>query len=239
MSAGDPPRPGGEGVVPATLLRRVAHEVVGVAGVVRGAAQRLGEADPSEVESLLAMLRRSAARLERTASRLREYGSMASASIEPRPDDRVDVAALVRRAAGAAEALCGRRGIRVESAVGPSACRCDEVLLEGVVLEVVMNAIRHASSAVRVTSTLEGERVEVVVEDDGRGFQATKEQLLDEPLAKAGAAHGLGIALLIADRVVSAHGGTLEFGASTLPLARHGTPGGRVVVGLPVSRPEA
>jgi two-component system osmolarity sensor histidine kinase EnvZ len=84
---------------------------------------------------------------------------------------------------------------------------------------LVRNALRHADTSVHIEVTRSAKWLHLVVQDDGPGFA-------DEATKRDPDSAGLG--LIIARRIIDAHGGTLDL--------QNGPEGGaRVVVRLPLT----
>jgi signal transduction histidine kinase len=101
--------------------------------------------------------------------------------------------------------------------------------LRQVVVNLLDNAERHASSAVRCALSQDGDTVELVVADDGPGIAPADRRRvferfvrLDESRDRRGGGTGLGLAIV--REVVTRHGGTVEIADS---------PGATVIVRLP------
>lgn len=106
----------------------------------------------------------------------------------------------------------------------------DPVQLGRVLRNLVDNASRHAVSRVELRLTVCGDRVEVVIEDDGAGIRPEDRERvferfvrLDESRDRASGGTGLGLA--IAREISTAHGGSL--------IASEGMRGARFVLTLP------
>jgi two-component system osmolarity sensor histidine kinase EnvZ len=83
-----------------------------------------------------------------------------------------------------------------------------------VVLNLVDNALRYGEKEVGITVRAEGRAVVLAVEDRGPGIPAAEVERLKQPFTRLEAARsdkgGAGLGLAIAERVVRAHGGSLE-----------------------------
>ncbi len=106
----------------------------------------------------------------------------------------------------------------------------DRDQLTQVVRNLVTNAERHASSAVRLELGMVGDEAELVVADDGPGIPPGDRERVFERFTRLDEARsrsrgGVGLGLAIARRIVEAHGGTITVGD-------HGD-GARLVVRLP------
>jgi len=76
------------------------------------------------------------------------------------------------------------------------------------------NALRHGQAPVGLAARRTGHAIEIVVSDAGEGFDAATAQRLLRPFARGDSARsgdGAGLGLAIAERVATAHGGTLSF----------------------------
>ena len=86
--------------------------------------------------------------------------------------------------------------------------------LERAIGNLIDNAVRHATSAVRVDVQGDGDTVSVVVEDDGRGIPVADRERIFERFARVDAARsadggGTGLGLSIARDIVERHGGSI------------------------------
>jgi two-component system, OmpR family, sensor histidine kinase KdpD len=112
-------------------------------------------------------------------------------------------------------------GLRPELATHPvsvqlpqdlPAVRADARLIEKVFENLLKNAARYtpAGTAVRIVGRAEGDRVYVVVEDDGPGLPSGDPALLFEPFQRGESSMpGAGLGLAICKTIVAAHGGTI------------------------------
>ena len=142
------------------------------------------------------------------------------------------LAEVVHRGVGRA----GSHDVQVVVDDADTSVAIDEVALEQVVTNLVANAARWATSAVRCECLSEGGRMALVrVSDDGPGFAPSylahafeRFRRADAVRSRAGASNGLGLAIVAA--IVQAHGGQIALG--------NGAAGGAwVEVRLPVAEP--
>jgi signal transduction histidine kinase len=152
----------------------------------------------------------------------------------------VDLAALVTDMAARYE------GAKVEVAAGPAAQAAivvpgDRDGLDRLLVNLIDNAVRYATSRVTVAARADGPWAELTVTDDGPGIPAADLERAFDRFARLDSARsrdaddpgGAGLGLAIVRATAEAHGGQ----ARLEPLA--GRPGLRAVVRLPVSRPAA
>jgi len=147
------------------------------------------------------------------------------------PRQPVDMAGVVREAAGEAAPLAERHELEVDAA--------ESVVVEGsaddlhrLALNLIQNALVHTPAGTRVCVRLRAEDGALLeVEDDGPGIPAELRHRLFERfvrgLGDTGGGSGLGLAIVRA--VAETHGGSVEFGE------RDGG-GARFVVRLPPAR---
>jgi signal transduction histidine kinase len=223
------------------LFRKVAHDIVGCAGITRGALREielsLGQAPTEQQAALFAMTKRGVVKLERLARRLRLAGMAegsnpsSAASLEHR-----DLREVIDGAIAEATELDGRKTVSFEyqKPEAPVYVRADVELLRAALSELISNALRFARQRVHVSLAADGdkhsgERVAVVIHDDGPGFSAEFIAQLDPPgLRPRAGQRGSGLSLAGALAVAALHGGALRIEA---PAA--GSSGGRVKFALP------
>lgn len=170
-----------------------------------GMSRDLAELDASVSEIL------STAQLERTAPFFPER-----LGLKAFLDETIDAARLENAALESA---------RTEVVVGPTTpglAYFDPRQMRRAVLNLVRNALRHASSVVRVSGSIDASAAYIVVEDDGPGIPAEQRQRMFEAFArgetprpsgsgasaKYPARYGLGLAIV--QRIARLHGGTAE-----------------------------
>ncbi|MEU4626476.1 ATP-binding protein [Actinoplanes sp. NPDC023801] len=119
-----------------------------------------------------------------------------------------------------------RAGLTVDaSGVGAGRVRGDATALAQVVRNLVDNAARHARGAVAVTVGSTGDRVMLVVEDDGAGIPESERERVFERFVRLDEARdrdagGSGLGLAIVREIVTAHGGSVSVSTSSLGGAR-------------------
>jgi signal transduction histidine kinase len=107
----------------------------------------------------------------------------------------------------------------IQTVLRPCAVPCvtlgDEVLLEQVLVNLLRNAMEALAQTpaerrlITIESAIAGAGIEVSVSDTGPGLPADIMGTLFTPFVTT-KAHGLGIGLVIAQRIVDAHGGTIS-----------------------------
>lgn len=98
--------------------------------------------------------------------------------------------------------LCGL-AVRLDAAAAPVLAFYDAALVRLVLRDAVYNAMRHATTEIRLAARLHAGCLEFSVRDDGPGYPA---ELLGQPAAmRALSAEGTGLGLHLADRVARLH----------------------------------
>jgi signal transduction histidine kinase len=116
--------------------------------------------------------------------------------------------------------------VRIDaSAVGAARIAGDAALVSGLVRNLVDNAARHASSALRIELVETQTGVMFAVDDDGPGVpEQERERIFDRFVrlddARAREAGGSGLGLAIAREIAEAHGGSVTALSSALGGAR-------------------
>jgi len=137
----------------------------------------------------------------------------------------VNVGARVRRVAAL------RSGYDVAVASGPDAeIPADADQLEQLLINLVQNAVEAAQETrglVRARWKLDGDRLEILIEDEGPGLSDTKNLFVPFFTTKSG---GSGIGLALGRQIAEAHGGSLDL------ENRVGATGCRATLRLPIRR---
>lgn len=152
-----------------------------------------------------------------------------------RPHAPVDLDAVIEAAAAEVDGaeVDGTEVASDLSGVRPLVVDGDEHQLGRLVHNLLANAARHATSRIDVATSIDGDVVRLVVDDDGPGIPPDqRERVFDRFVrldhARAAGSGGTGLGLAIARDIVRLHGGSIAAEAS--PLG-----GARVVVHLPCS----
>lgn len=194
----------------AEMARIIAHEIKNPLTPIRLAVEHLREVwkrgSPGfnrVLEECVENVLRQTEVLKHSAAEFSDYARL------PRPEMvPTDVGALVQEAAAA---YSGAPGIRfdVEAPAGLLALG-DARLLARVLANLIGNSVDALSGggAIRIATRRSGEKIELVVEDDGPGVAPETLPRLFDPYfsAKSG---GTGLGLAIAKKIVEEHGGAV------------------------------
>lgn len=211
----------------AAFIARAAHELRSpVASLMLAVGVLKGHdlPDPQD-QKLLALVAESADHLNRLVNRLLDLSSLEHAvpqlSIEP-----VDVARIVERALTMHPAPGGRTvANRVPAGTRAMA---DELSLEEIVINLLGNAYGYGGDQIDVDASREGDRLRLVVADNGVGIEPEMEASIFEPFVRGAGrrSDGAGLGLPISRRLAEAMGGSLRY-------ERREGDGSRFVVDLP------
>lgn len=133
------------------------------------------------------------------------------------------VSAVLREAAAPHE----RRGIAIKFDVAPDAnfevLRAPELIHS--IRSIVENAVGFARRQVIVSGQLDGDKLKIIIDDDGPGFDPQILKRIGEPYLttrrpKAGRDGGLGLGLFIAKSLLTRLGAKVDFGTAPIGGAR-------------------
>jgi signal transduction histidine kinase len=188
----------------------IAHELKNTLNGLGMAVELIAE-DPTN-KPRLARLRPQVAQ---EIARLRDVvDSLLSFSRSPRVDRApADLTAVVNRARDLLGDLIAERGTEVSVDAPPALpAVCDAHKIQGVMVNLVKNAI-EAARTVRVRAQLANGEVVLEVADDGPGLSPDARLHLFEPFFST-KPNGTGLGLPTSRRYVEAHGGSIEAGVA-------------------------
>jgi signal transduction histidine kinase len=150
-------------------------------------------------------------------ARLRDVvDSLLSFSRSPRIERApADLSAVAARAAEAVADLIADRGVAVTVNAPPTLpARCDAHKIQGVLVNLIKNAVEAGRSVAVTVGMVDGEAV-IEVADDGPGLSREAREHLFEPFFTT-KPNGTGLGLPTSRRFVAAHGGTIEVSTSEM-----------------------
>jgi PAS domain S-box-containing protein len=219
------------------FLATLAHELRNPLAPIRTSLdvlQQLGGGESGCAEPLRIM-DRQLNHLVRLVDDLMDISRISRGKIALRKE-RLDLAEIIQTALEMNERVIDRddRSLTVSVAASPLPVEGDRVRLVQVVSNLLNNAAKFTDQDGEILLRAEprGDRVEIQVQDDGRGIPRDQLGEIFEPFAQAepGRGGGLGIGLALVQRLVGMHGGTV--------IAESGGPGcgATFTVSLPLCR---
>lgn len=199
------------------LVVAVSHDLRTPLAGLRAMAEAIEDgvvSDPATIHSYSARMRDSVESLSRLVDDLFEFVQLDAGAIEAETE-RALVADVISSAVAACDEQALQKGLALRTELGDAAAATCSPRLGRVVQNLLQNAIRHTPSdgTVLVAARLEGDEIELAVEDSGEGMEAEAAARVFEPFwrgdsARAGEGAGLGLAL--AKRIVEALEGRIE-----------------------------
>ncbi|MCB9594792.1 MAG: hypothetical protein H6719_18875 [Sandaracinaceae bacterium] len=208
------------------------HEIRNTLNAVSVAMDTLGtDADRDEHETARRLVRGEITRMRKLSDELIDYAREPALERVMTPvADLFEIAGLL------VEDHAREHGVQVELDLeGEPRASVDPDRMHTALVNLLRNAVDAAAGGaaprVRATARSDDGRVRILVDDTGAGVAESIRERLFQPFVTS-RRQGLGLGLAIADRLVRAHGGTIELDAS--PLG-----GARFVVTIPVEDPAA
>jgi signal transduction histidine kinase len=225
----------------ADFVSLVSHELRSPMASLIGSAQTLRERwrelGPDQRESFLGLIAHETSRLAALVEDVLDTSRIEAGTFSYTFGD-VDVVALVRAAAAAAESGQDEVAVRADVTGTLPTVRGDADRLRQVVSNLIDNAVKYspAGGEVRVATRAENGRVEVAVSDRGPGIPSEQQRLIFEKFGRAKLGDktkpGTGLGLYIARSIAEAHGG----GLAVESVPDHGA---TFTLNLPLDPPEA
>ncbi|HYH34102.1 MAG TPA: ATP-binding protein [Nocardioides sp.] len=201
------------------FVASVSHELRTPLTSIRGYVDLLLDRDdlPAEVAQHLAVVARNADRLGRLVADLLHSAQMDNGLLHVLRA-RGDLAAVVREALAAATPAASAVGVSLDSDLPEQLpTTMDRDRMRQVVDNLLSNAIKYTprGGTVRVGLALDGDRVELRVEDSGIGIDAPDRDRLFTRFfrtreAEERSIQGVGLGLSITKSIIESHGGRIE-----------------------------
>jgi len=200
------------------LVATVAHELrsplTGVKGFVQALLNRWDKLTDEQKKLMLTTVSADSDRLSRLIAELLDVARIDTGRLQlyPRPSD---AALLVGRVVDSVVAGTSRQ-IDLSVADGLPDVLVDPDKFTQVVTNLVENAVRHGSGAVRVSLDPVGDGevtgLRLRVEDEGEGISPELRRRVFTKFWKGGVTGGSGLGLYLVNGLVKAHGGTVAIG---------------------------
>jgi signal transduction histidine kinase len=202
----------------ADFVSLVSHELRSPMASLIGSAQTLRERwrelAAEQRESFLALIAHETSRLAALVEDVHDT-SRIEAGTFTYTFDEVDVGALVRAAAAAAESGQDEVSVRADVTGTLPTVRGDAERLRQVLSNLIDNAVKYSPEGgeVRVATRAQNGRVEISVRDRGPGIPPEQQRLIFEKFGRAKLGDktkpGTGLGLFIARSIAEAHGGAI------------------------------
>ena len=197
------------------MLGTVSHELrnnlTGMMGLT-DVLQSATDMSRSETEELLGLAHQQAVDASEIVEDLLTVSRLESSALSVQVeavDLDLEVATTVRRFVGEGTMVSVQIGEHLPLARG------DSLRVRQILRNLVSNAVRYGGSAIRVTTRIAGEHVQVVVSDNGEGVPAEDEATIFLPYRRSINARrdstSVGLGLWICRQLAHAMGGTLDY----------------------------
>jgi len=179
---------------------------------------KLTAGDREVAENAREMMERQLKQMVRLVDDLLDVSRITTGKLELHKE-RVELASVVRDAVEASRALIDGKGheLSVVLPAGPVLLDADPARLAQVFLNLLNNSAKYSEpcQSIRLTARLDGNDVEVSVQDDGIGIFAAKLPHIFEPFMQVDTSWqrtqgGMGIGLSLVKEFVELHGGSVE-----------------------------
>jgi two-component system sensor histidine kinase KdpD len=191
-------------------LRTPLSSIIGAAGTLRLADVEWSQAERRE---FAAAIEREAERLNRIVGNLLDLSRIQGGALAPALDWH-DAGLLLRSAIERLRPAVAGHELVLDIPPNLPAVLMDPVEIDQVIANLIENAAKYsaAGGAIRIAAFVEGQELQVVVEDDGPGLPPEALPRLFEPFYRAPGAQrvrGSGLGLAVARGLVTAHGGRM------------------------------
>jgi signal transduction histidine kinase len=184
----------------------VAHEIKNPLNSLALVLELLGRKTPPEAKGDLDLGKAQVRTIARIVDRFSRVVKVVRPATEP-----LDLDDLLLQAANSltTEVPSASPRVRIDAAPGVR-LTADRDLLSQAFLNILKNAIEASDDApVRASARRTGDRIEVVIRDEGPGLPVEALARIFEPFYTT-KSKGMGIGLYLAKRIIEAHGGTIK-----------------------------
>jgi two-component system sensor histidine kinase KdpD len=185
-------------------------------------------------EELIGAIQEEALRMSNLVTNLLDMGKLQAGGVRLNRQWQM-LEEVVGSALGQLSRSLNGRGVDLALPPGLPLLNFDAVLIERVLCNILDNAVRYSTPAtpIRIAALLNGDEIQVSVEDRGAGVPAGSEEAIFAKFVRGNpeSAHaGAGLGLSICRAIIHAHGGRIRVDNP------HGT-GARFVFTLPLGSP--
>jgi len=193
------------------FFQNASHELKSPLMSIQGYAEGIkdGIFQGGEAERALDVIVRETGRMKSLVEELVYLGQLEGPSGVYSFED-TDLTEILEQAVESQRVLALEKGVVLDITACPEAnLRVDGGKMVRVFVNLIANAVRHAVSRVEVIAVADGDKVKVMVRDDGTGFTEEDLKHLWDRFYK-GPRGGSGLGLPIARAIVEEHGGTIQ-----------------------------
>ena len=203
-----------------TFMRNVSHEIKTPLATIHEGTELLadevvGELNPEQREIAQIMVSNTQ-RLDALIAELINY-SQVNSGIHNKPFQRVDMVELIRNKLEDYQLQFRAKSLDIKDHLEPVSLLGSPEQLRTVVDNLLSNAVKYSpvGGEIRISLIRSGKSMELEVEDDGPGVDASEREHVFEPFFQGRAARemgvkGTGFGLAIVSECVSSHQGTVE-----------------------------
>jgi two-component system, OmpR family, sensor histidine kinase MtrB len=166
------------------------------------------------------LVQRQLKKLERMVSDFMDMAQIDAGQLDLHLEQH-DLRALVQEVVSLFAATAPEHRIELRLPPASLLVRCDALRVEQIIGNLLSNAIKYSPSAheIDVALSREGEYASIAVRDYGMGISEEDQRVLFEPFQRASLAKqttipGTGLGLYVVNRLVAAHGGSIEVSSS-------------------------
>ncbi len=198
-----------------TLLAALSHDLRTPLTAMTGRAEALAlRAPDAAVRAEAEALRRETTRMARLVANLLDMARLQDGSVRLNRDWQ-SLEELVGTALTELHAAIGPRAVEVDLPANLPLVRCDAVLIERVLVNLLENAAKYTrpESRIGVSARVEDVRLLTSVWDEGPGLPVGREAAMFAKFTRGdaeSAVPGVGLGLAISRAIVEAHGGALN-----------------------------
>ncbi len=190
------------------------QNAVAAADLMAARLEKTPQADGSDLEKYLRILRHSQFQMLRLGENLRELSGLTEGTVKLYRET-VDLDKLCADLADSVQALLPDVAVSYKGPAEPCVTLCDSERIERLLLNLISNSLKHceAGQEVRIQLQRTEDTLQVVVSDNGSGIPREKMETLfsdylrGPDLTETG--RGAGIGLHVAELIARAHGGSL------------------------------
>ncbi|WP_218242279.1 sensor histidine kinase [Comamonas fluminis] len=223
-----------------TLLSAVSHDLrTPLTGILGAAQTALPHAAPGPVNDMLVQIRNQAQSMQQLVDNLLAMARLQQGGVHLKRE-WLPVEELVGSALRQMHERLAGHTVRTALPVDLPLLQVDGVLMERVLVNLLDNAVKYTpqGTAIEIAARMEGQDCLLVLQDAGPGLpQHLSAQALFEPFTRGvseSSVAGMGLGLTLAQRIVQAHGGSLQAQPLAAETAGEGGTGTVFTIRLPV-----